>query len=158
MDSGECASLKAKNMTARTALKDPVIACVAYLAGLAALLIWPNRASADQNLVFLGGMAIVVGTGLTADWLVHRRRPTFDLLAYLFGPRPSPRPWRYSFPNFLGMFTGLLWALSLSTSAPPDWGITAYGVSAVLLLTGVTVSNLLWAIATTPKPDGIHAR
>ncbi len=155
-------------MTIQKVKNDVLVAGIAYVAGLLALLLWPNRQSADQNVVFLVAMAILVLVGAAVDWLAFNRRlafnwrPSFDLLAFVTQtpshyPKSS-RPGRYSIPNFIGFVAALIYANWLRSTTAPDWSLTAYAVSILLLFAGVTASNLCWALASRSGSGDIPAR
>ena len=132
---------------------------VGYVAGLVALLLWPNRQSADQFVVLLVGIAILLLVGMAVDWLAFHWRPSFDLLAFVTqtGAEVS-RPLRYSIPNVLGLFSALMFAEWLRTAGLADWGLTAYAVGTLLLMGGFLASNLLWERASASRSADIPAR
>lgn len=129
-------------MTIRAVIVDTVLACIAYVVGLVALLLWPERANADQTVVSLVGVGVFAIAAVAGDWFVHRRRPS---LQQLFR---RDRPSRFSIPNFIGLFTALMIAGWLRTSAPREWGLSVYALF-LLVLAGVTASNLWWAHSST---------
>lgn len=145
-------------MTTHTVKKDVLVAGVAYTAGLLALLLWPNRPSADQLGVLIVAMVIVILVGMTVDWLAFHWRP--DLLAFLTqtGPGWTSRPRRYSLPNFLGLMTAMTLGQWLRSTGVADWGLTAYVISVPPLLVGLWASNLWWALASKSGSGDIPAR
>ena len=145
-------------MTTQKVKNDVLVAGVAYVAGLLALLLWPNRQSADQTVVLLVAVAILVVVGMTIDWLAFDWRP--DLLAFVTqtGPGWRSRPLRYSLPNFLGFMTAFTLGQWLRSSGAADAGLTAYVVALPPLLVGLSASNLWWARASKSGSGETPAR
>jgi hypothetical protein len=142
-------------MTIEKVKHDLISALVAYVVALLALLLWPNRQAADQNLVYLTGLAILIVVGTSVDWVAFKwrpSRPNFDLLAFVTQTRPrAPKPrGRNWIPGVLGMVAALTVASFLRTAAAPDWGITAFAIGIPLLFGGSAASNSLWALAARP--------
>ncbi len=135
-------------MTIQTMKHDVLVAGVGYVAGLIALLLWPNRQSADQFVVLIVAIALLILVGMTVDWLAFHWRP--DLLAFVTqtGSAWRSRPLRYSLPNFLGLMTALTLQQWLRSGGVADWGLTAYVVGLPVLLLGLWASNLWWALAS----------
>ena len=135
-------------MTTQKVNNDVLAAGGTYVAGLLALLLWPNRQSADQLVVLIVAMVIVILMGMTVDWLAFHWRP--DVLAFLTqtGPGWTSRPRRYSLPKFLGLMTALTLGQWLRITGVADWGLTAYVISVPPLLVGFWASNLWWALAS----------
>jgi len=145
-------------MTTHKVKNDVVAYGVAYVAGLLALLLWPNRKSTDQVVVFFVSIAILILVGMAVDWLAFHWRP--DLLGFLTltGSAWRFRPLRYSFPNFLGFIKSFMLVQGLRSSGAADWGVTAYVVALPLLLVGLSASNLWWALASKSGSGDIPAR
>jgi hypothetical protein len=124
---------------------ETVAFAVGYGVGLLALLLWPDRKSADQDVVLIVGVMIValvsLALGLTAGW-----RPRFDLLAFLTqtGPPRKPVPRRSWIPRLFGSFAIVALVTWLRSMGSPDWGLTAYTVSIPLLYLNDAVPNLIW--------------
>lgn len=137
-------------MTTTKVKTDVVCYGMGFVAGLLALLLWPNRKSADQFIVLLVAMAILILVGMTVDWLAFHWRPSFDLLAFVTqtGSGWGSRPLRYSLPNVLGLMTASTLSYWLRSSGAADWSLTAYVICIPPLLLGVSASNLWWALAT----------
>ncbi len=117
-------------------------AALGYLTGFGALLVWPNCLGANQDAVFLVGVAIVALVSFVVDWRVFKHPPSIEF-----------RPWRYSFPNFLGFLGGLLFVTGLRSGEDPERGMIGYAVGILLVLAGNTASNLWWAHATSRSGD-----
>jgi hypothetical protein len=128
--------------------EDSIAAGIGYLTGLGLLLVWPDRASANQTLVFVAGMALLVLAGSVVDRVAFMRPPRLRF------PQRSSRPARFSTLNFLGMFGALMYTGYLRTSGDPDRGLIGYSVAALLILAGATASNLWWAQAVKPHSGG----
>jgi hypothetical protein len=146
-------------MTIEKVKHDLISAVVAYGVALLALLLWPDRQAAYPDTVLFVGWLILIAVGLSVDWVAFKWRPSrpsrpkFDLLAFVTqtGPRaPKSRRRRFAIPYFLGFFVAYTFSYSLRYSAPPDWGVTAFVVSAPLVLGGWLASNAWWALAARP--------
>jgi hypothetical protein len=147
-------------MATQKVKNDTVVAGVAFGAGLLALLLWPNRENADQDLVFIVGLATLTVVGALVQWLAFHWRPTFDLVAFLTmtgRPRPT-RPRRQTLPTLLGMLAALTFANWLKAIDARDWALTAYVVWVVLILAGVTASNIWSAHALNSGSGDSSAR
>lgn len=131
-------------MPTRKVKNDTVVSGIAFGAGLLALLLWPNRQNADQDLVYIVALATLSVVGASVDWLAFHWRPTFDLVAFLTmtGPPRAPRPRQRTLPTLFGVLAALTFANWLRAIAAQDWALAAYIVSAVLILAGVAASNL----------------
>lgn len=129
---------------------------VAFGAGLLVLLAWPDRSSANQNLVYFAGMLTLIVLGISGDWLVLHRRPTFDVVAFLTMTRPprKPQPRRHTLPTLLSMVAALTFANWLNAVHSPDWGLTAYVVTVPLLLAGFVVAKV-WSARAINTPSGV---
>ena len=146
-------------MTAQKVEPDARAVGVGYAAGLLALLLWPNRQSADQFVVLLVGIVIFLLVGMSVDWLAFKWRPSFDVLAFVTQTGAGvSRPLRYSIPNVLGLATALIFADWLRATGLADWGLTAYAVGTLLLVGGFLASNLLWERASKSGSADIPAR
>jgi hypothetical protein len=106
---------------------------IGYLAGLAVLVMWPGRETADQGVAFIGGSAVAIATGLAAEALLFGRRPTF-----------RPRPVQYSVPNSVGLtLAGVVYVTVRASEAGPN-ALVAFGVVVPLIFVGATTANWLW--------------
>ena len=146
-------------MTTQKVKTDTLAVGAGYVAGLFVLLLWPNRQSADQYVVLLAGIAILLLVGMAVDWLVFRWRPSFDLLAFVTQTGAGmSRPRRYSIPSFLGLMTALTVMQWLRRNGSADWGLTAYALGSVLVFGGFLASNVMWARASTSGAADSPAR
>lgn len=148
---------------------DIVVGVIAYVAGLLVLLLWPDRQSALQAVVFSVGMltlllVMVLLNGLAFKRWPAFRRPRFDLLAVVTQTRPSsptgrPSRARYSVPNAVALFLALTIPTWLRGNRPdPDWALTGYVIGIPLLLAGFIASELLWAIDSRSGSSDVPAR
>jgi hypothetical protein len=134
-------------MTRLAVLRYAFVAAVAYVAGLLAVLAWPSRSSANQDVVLTAGIAVLVVVGVALDWVVFGRRPSF-------GYNPS----RYRLPAFLALFAAFTFAGWARTNLDPDWALSVYLVCALLLLVGAGASEYWAASAATRDSGDLRAR
>jgi hypothetical protein len=142
-------------MTVEKVKHDIIVSGVAYGVSVLALLLWPNRQGAYQDLVYFSGMIVLLmGYGaveiVAFNW--RPKPPSFDLLAFVTQTRPrtprSSRPLRYSIPRSLGLVAAVTFPNLLRSAGAPDWGLTAFAVGVPVLLGGNAASNLWWALAS----------
>ena len=142
-------------MTIENVKHDIIAPGVGYAVGLLALLLWPNRQTSDQNVVYLVGLAILIPVVAVADWVTFNRtpsrpsRPKFDLLTFVTqtGPRAADgRRRRYSIPRVFGFLAAGAVAYSLRYTAAPDSGLTAFAVSVPILFVSLAASDIWWAL------------
>jgi len=55
--------------------EDLITSGIGYAAGLGALLMWPLRDTANQDVVFLAGIVILVVTAVVMETWIYKRRP-----------------------------------------------------------------------------------
>ena len=153
--------------------RDALSSAVAWAIALAVLLAWPNRASADQNLVVIAGfgVAIVVLSLFATGRLSRPKRaswpPSIDTTAILDfmtmtrspgrspgRPNPASRPLRFRLPQVLTYLAAFAVHGSLRAFGSPDWGIRAFAINLGLLLVGVLISNLWWEQSGRPERRG----
>jgi hypothetical protein len=120
---------------------------IGYLAGLALLLVWPDRDAASQLAILLAGTATAILVGVGIEWKAFHRSPLDGFIP------PTLRPWRYSLPYAIGFFGGLLYLTNIR-DREPAWGLTAYAVGLALVLAGLFLSDLWWVMATRHRTLG----
>ena len=130
-------------MTRDRVREELITSGIGYVAGLGALLLWPQRENANQNVVFLVGIVILVVTAIVADMQLFNRRPSLGL-----GLRPA----RYSWPNFIGLIGAGIIVYSLRGSAVPERGLLAHAAGALVVIGGAITANLLWARDSDARP------
>jgi hypothetical protein len=131
---------------------DTVAFGIGYVVGLLALLLWPDRKGADQDVVVLVGLTIATSVGVVL-WLASGSRPTFDLLAFVTqtGPPRKPVPRRSWIPRFLGHVAAISLVTWLRWIGAPDWGLAGYVLWMPLLYGGFALSDLIGAKAAEPR-------
>jgi hypothetical protein len=147
-------------MTTRKVRNDAVAAGIGFVAGLLVLLVWRNRESTNQLVVFTVALGISALMSVAIGWLVLNERPQFDFLAFVTQtgpPRLAARPRRYSIPDILALATGLTVAGWLQSTGVRDWALTAFIVLSLLIIAGATASGLWWAHASKSRSRDIPA-
>jgi hypothetical protein len=132
--------------------EDTISVSIAYLTGLGLLLVWPDRASANQSVVLIAGMALLVLAGSVVDWVAFKRPPRLRF------PERSSRPARFLTPFLLGSFGANIALVWLMNGEDPNRGLIGYSVFAPLILAGLLASNLRWAQAVKPHSGDIPGR
>jgi hypothetical protein len=126
--------------TRRTVVLDTVGQFASYGPGLAAVTFLDDSLPRPAALV-VGVLVFGVATSL-AHYALFQKVPKLEI---------GLRPYRYSLPNGIGLFsaTAVYW-LGLDAA-------TTFALAIPLLIAGQTLSQLHWAAATTPASAGASA-
>ncbi len=123
-------------MTRDRVRQELITSGIGYVAGLGALLLWPQRDNSNQEVVWLVGVLILIVTAVVADMQLYGRRPSL---------RWGLRPGRYSWPNLIGLIGAGIITYSLRSSAVSDRGLLVYAIGALVVLGGALTADHLWA-------------
>lgn len=126
--------------TRRTVVLDTVGNLASYGPGLAAVTLLDDTLPRDVAIV-VGVLVMLVASPLV-HYALFQKLPKLEI---------GLRPYRYSIPNGIGLFsaTAVYW-LKLDAA-------TTFAIALPLLIAGQTLSQLQWSAVTTPEATSAAA-